>query len=68
MREYKIIKSDLGRNIYKRKEESWKISVRFLGGKDNWILNKDHARTFYHREDAEWALVIMKRKDEQKSD
>ena len=68
MREYKIIKSDLGWNIYKRKEENWKLSVRFLGWKDNRLLNKDYARTFYHREDAEWALVIMKHKDERKSD
>ena len=68
MREYKIIKSDLGRNIYKKKEGDWKLSVRFLGWKDNWILNKSYARTFYNREDAVWALVVMKRKDEQKSD
>ena len=32
-----------------------------------WETNT-YARTFYHREDAESALVIMKRKDEKKSD
>lgn len=68
MREYKIVKSDLGRNIYKKREKDWKISLRFLGWDNKWILNKSYAKTFYHREDALAALVIVKMKNEKKSD
>ena len=68
MREYKIVKSDLGWNIYKKYEKDWRLSIWFLGWDNKRVLNKSYARTFYHREDAVSALVIVKRKDEQKSD
>lgn len=68
MREYKIIKSDLGWNIYKKQEKDWKLSIWFLGWGDKWTLRKDYARTFYHREDAVSALVVMKKKDEKNTD
>jgi hypothetical protein len=68
MREYKIVKSDLGRNIYKKREKDWKISLRFLGWNNKRVLNKSYAKTFYHREDALAALVIVKMKNEKKSD
>ena len=68
MREYKIVKSDLGRNIYKKREKDWKISLVYLGWDNRRVLNKSYAKIFYHREDALAALVIVKRKDEKKSD
>ena len=68
MREYRIAKSDLGRNIYKRKEENWLRQMRFLDWKGTWTLRKDYAKTFYHRGDAEWVLGVMKIKDAKKSD
>ena len=68
MREYKITKSDLGWNIYKKKEEGWFISVRFLNWQWKWTLRKEFARTFYHREDAISALAVMKIKDGKESD
>lgn len=69
MREYRIAKSDLGRNIYKRKiEENWLRQMRFLDWKGAWTLRKDFARTFYHREDAADVLWLMKIKDAKKSD
>lgn len=69
MRQYKIFKTDLGFWIYKKIErENWLISIRFLDWKDKRTLSKDHARTFYHREDAEWALIIMKHKDAKETD
>ena len=67
MREYRIIRSDLGRNIYKKKEGNWFISVRFLGSQGKRVLKKDMAKIFYHREDAVSGLVICKSKDEHKS-
>lgn len=67
--EYRIPRSDLGRNIYKRKvEENWLRQMRFLDWKWNWTLNKSYARTFYHREDAESVLWLMKIKDAKKPD
>jgi len=68
MREYKIIRSDLGWNIYKKKEKDWLISVRFLNWNGTWCLNKSYARTFYNREDAVSALTIMKVKDGKETD
>lgn len=68
MREYKIIRSDLGWNIY-RKKESWKfIHVEFLNWNGAWTTNKNYARTFYNREDAISALTIMRAKDGKESD
>lgn len=70
MRKYRIFKTNLGFWIYKKHEtEDWKITqMRFLDWKGKWILNKDYARTFYHKEDAEWVLWVMKIKDGKNSD
>ena len=68
MWEYKIYKTDLGYGIYKKREVEGRISLWFLGWNEQWTLRKDFAKTFYHRDDAASALVIMKHKDEQKSD
>lgn len=68
MREYKIAKSDLWWNIYRKLEKDWIISIRFYSWKDNWTLNKSHAKTFYHREDAISNLTLIKYKNEKKSD
>lgn len=69
MREYRIAKTDLGWNIYKRKvEENWIRQVRFLDWRGAWTLRKGYARTFYHREDAADVLWLMKIKDGKKSD
>ena len=68
MWEYKIFKSDLGYGIYKKLEKDGRISLWFLGWDGKRVLRKYFARTFYHREDAVSNLVVMKAKDEQKSD
>lgn len=68
MREYKIYKTDLGFWIYKKREKDWLISIRFLDWKDKRVLNKNYARTFFHREDAVWALVTIKMKDGKDAD
>lgn len=63
MREYKIYKTDLGYGIYKRMQV-WKLLfVYYLNWNNNWVSNKNAARTFYSRETAVSALLIMKRKD-----
>ena len=68
MREYKIFKTYLWFWIYKKLEKDGRISLWFLGWDGKRVLRKDFARTFYHREDAVSNLVVMKAKDEQKSD
>ena len=68
MREYKIFKNDLGFGIYKKLEKDWRLSLWFLDWNNKWTLRKDFAKTFYHRDDAISALVIIKSKDENKSD
>lgn len=68
MREYKIFKTDLWFGIYKKLEKDGFISMWFLASWDKRTLRKDFAKTFYHREDAVAALVVMRHKDEQKSD
>ena len=68
MREYKLCKTDLWFSIYNKLEKDGRISLWFLGWDGKRVLRKDFARTFYHREDAVSNLVVMKAKDEQKSD
>ena len=62
-REYKIVTSTLGFNIYRKKQLEWKMfNMEWLGANLKWIKDKDFAKTFYHREDAVSALVIIKKK------
>ena len=68
-REYRIVKSDLGYNIYKKRERNWIMQLWFLHHDNKRWLKKDYARTFYHKEDALSVLIIMRRRDEwEKSD
>lgn len=68
MWEYKIVKSDLWYNVYRKKEKDWILQLRFYSWKDNWTLNKNYAKTFYHKEDAMGALTLIKIKNEKESD
>ena len=63
MREYKITKSWLWYNIYKKKEINWLLYVYFLGKEDERRLWKQYARTFYHKEDAMSHLTLARYKD-----
>ena len=68
MREYRIIRNDLGWCI-SRKKEMWKLMVlQYLNWKGLRTPNKWLAKTFYHRDDAVSGLVVIKQKDEKKSD
>lgn len=68
MREYKITKSWLWYNIYKKKEINWLLYVYFLSGNDTWRLGKQYARIFYHKEDAISHLTLARFKDGKNSD
>lgn len=66
MREYKITKSNLGYNVYRRKEEDWFLYMEWLQT-HSYTLNRDFARTFYTLEDATNAFIIAKTKWEKRS-
>jgi hypothetical protein len=68
MREYRIVRSDLWWNIYRKKQIGRLMLLQYLNWKWLWAPNKWYAKTFYTRENAVSALVIIKKKDEQKSD
>ena len=62
-RQYRIVKSDLWFNIYKKLDKNGFMHLWFLWPEFRWILNKNHAKTFYNKEDAESALILSKIKD-----
>ena len=59
-REYRITRCDLWYNIYKR-QGNWLI--RYLSTDKKWILKKDYARVYFHREEAISDLIIMRARD-----
>ena len=59
MREYKIAKTSLGFKIYRKKEENGIMAMEWLQ-KDWYTPNLEHARVFYHANDAMSALVLAK--------
>lgn len=61
--EYRITRCDLGYHIYK-KQEGWLI--RYLSGNKNWVLKREYARVYFHKEAAISDLVIMKTRDADK--
>lgn len=60
MREYKIAKTSLGFKIYRKKEENGIMAMEWLQ-KDWYTPNLEHARIFYHMNDAMSALVLARR-------
>jgi hypothetical protein len=62
-REYRITLSDLWYNIYRRFDNDGMLYLEFLCHNDRWSRNKKFARTFYTKQDAEWYLVLIRRKD-----
>lgn len=59
-REYKITRCDLWYNIYKKLED-W--ALWYLSSWKKRTLNKDHAKVYFHRDEAVSDLVIIKVKD-----
>ena len=67
-RQYRITKNNLGYIVYKKKEEDWFIELRFLWPNNKRELEKSYAKTYYHKEDALDALIIMKVRDAKETD
>lgn len=68
MWEYKIYKTDLWYGVYRKKNLGKIVMMQYLTWHDTWCSNKILSKTFYHREDAVSALVIMKSHEWKKSD
>ena len=66
-RQYRITRSTLGYNVYRKKEEDGMITMERLQ-RNGYTINKDFARTFYTIWDAESALVIARHKDGKDAD
>lgn len=61
-RYYYIVRCDLGFQIYRyRENENWTTNMERLQ-RNSYTLNKDHARVFYHLDDATAALSLAKTK------
>ena len=62
MWEYKIYKTNLGYWIYRKKQVGSILLIQFLHANNLWGVHKSTAKTFYTKEAALSALVIMKAK------
>ena len=60
MRQYRIENSDLWFKIFRQKSEHW--PKFYYDVKWNRNENKTRAKLFFHRADAESALVVIRRK------
>ena len=58
--EYKILKSDLGYSIYRKKEEGKLMMLQYLNWDGKWVLSRDSARVFYSESDATSAFTVVK--------
>lgn len=54
--EYKITKSNLWYNVYRKQEKGWIMRLERLQN-GTYTLNRDYAKTFYHLDDAISALI-----------
>lgn len=63
MREYKIIKTELGWILSRKKQMGRLMILQYLYGSMNRWPNKWLAKTFYSQHSAESAMVVMKIKD-----
>ena len=68
MREYKIIKTERGR-ILSRKKEMWRLMIlQYLNGKKLRSPHKSYAKVFYDKDSAAEALVVIRKNEWKKSD
>lgn len=68
MYEYKIIRNDRWWIIY-RKKEMWKLLLlQYLNWHNLWSPNKTYAKTFYKKDDAVDALIVIKSHEWKNSD
>lgn len=62
-REYRITQWEFWYIIFKQNKVDDMLYISFLCRQDKWSKNKSFARNFYTKGDAEWYLVLIRRKD-----
>lgn len=68
MREYNVVRTELGR-IISRKKEMWRLMIlQYFNSYWVWTPNKSGARIFYSQEKAISARMVLKIREEKKSD
>ena len=68
MREYKIIRTERGRILSRKKQMGRLMLLQYLNWKGLWSPHKTFAKVYYDKDSAAEALVILKRKKRKKSD
>lgn len=60
MWEYKIAKTNLWFQVYRKEEIDWMFRMDWLWANQKWIKDKNCAKLFYHQEDALSNLTLAK--------
>lgn len=68
MREYKIIKTERGRILSRKKEMGRLLLLQYLNWKWLWTPHKTYAKVFYDKDSAAENLVVIKSNEWKKSD
>lgn len=68
MREYKIIKTERGWILSRKKEMGRLLLLQYLNWKWLWTPHKTYAKVFYDKDSAAENLVVIKSNEWKKSD
>lgn len=68
MREYKIIKTERGWILSRKKEMGRLLLLQYLNWKWLWTPHKSFAKVYYDKDNAAEALVVIKSNEWKKSD
>ncbi len=68
MREYKIIKTERGWILSRKKEMGRLLLLQYLNWKWLWTPHKTYAKVYYDKDSAAEALVVIRQNESKKSD
>ena len=68
MREYKIIRTERGRILSRKKQMGRLMLLQYLNWKGLWSPHKTFAKVYYDKDSAAEALVVLKSNEWKKSD
>ena len=68
MREYKIIRTERGWILSRKKEMGRLLLLQYLNWKWLWTPHKTYAKVYYDKDSAAEALVVIKSNEWKKSD
>lgn len=68
MREYKIIKTERGRILSRKKQMGRLMLLQYLNWKGLWSPHKTFAKVYYDKDSVAEALVLLRKDEWKKSD